>query len=184
MNFTCDKITEDDRIWAVRYNDQEDNELYKLFENWNDVSFLRSFFTEHKDDLSKNFRILNVDVAIKDTLEDASELEAVILDFDENTDLDSFFTPLRDGNPDYYLERSKGKGEKRRGHASWLRIYALKIKENSYLITGGAIKLTHTMQEKEHTLKELSKLFSVRQSLWKEEGIVDGEGFEEYIKYR
>lgn len=27
-----------------------------------------------------------------------------------------------------------------------------------YIITGGAIKLTRTMQEREHTLKELSKM--------------------------
>lgn len=176
------KITEDDRIWAVRYNGEEDNELYKLFDNWNDVSFLRSFFIKHKDDLLKNFKVSNVDDAIQDTLDDASELQAVILDFDEVADLDSFFQPLSDGSPDYYLERSKGKGEKRKGHASWLRIYALKIKENSYLITGGAIKLTHQMREAEHTMKELNKLYSVRESLYKEEGIVDGDGFEEYIK--
>ena len=38
-----------------------------------------------------------------------------------------------------------------------------------YIITGGAIKLTATMQEREHTLEELHKLNKVRYN-----------GFEDY----
>ena len=50
-----------------------------------------------------------------------------------------------------------------------------------YIITGGAIKLTHTMSERTHTLWELSKMERVR-NLLLENGVIDNEGFEDYIK--
>jgi hypothetical protein len=48
-----------------------------------------------------------------------------------------------------------------------------------YIITGGAIKLTTTMQEREHTLEELHKLNKVRDYLLSQ-GIFDYNGFEDY----
>lgn len=61
-----------------------------------------------------------------------------------------------------------------------LRIYAIKLSVGVYIVTGGAIKLTATMQEREHTLHELHKLEIVRRFLL-EEGIVDNDGFIEYL---
>ena len=49
-----------------------------------------------------------------------------------------------------------------------------------YIITGGAIKLTATMQEREHTLKELHKMEKVRQFLLCE-NIVDDDSFIDYL---
>ena len=37
---TYDSITEDGRLWAVKYDDCPDNALYILFEQWNDVAWL------------------------------------------------------------------------------------------------------------------------------------------------
>ena len=39
-----DDITEDNRLWAVRYEGDEDNILDILFAQWDDVQWLRSFF--------------------------------------------------------------------------------------------------------------------------------------------
>lgn len=50
-------------------------------------------------------------------------------------------------------------------HASWLRIYALKLTTGIYIITGEAIKLTATMQERQHTLVELQKMENIRNFL-------------------
>lgn len=41
--YTFDKIR--DGIYAVRYPDEEDNELYKVLEKWNDTFFLRQLFS-------------------------------------------------------------------------------------------------------------------------------------------
>lgn len=61
-----------------------------------------------------------------------------------------------------------------------MRIYAIKLAAGIYIITGGAIKLTATMQEREHTLLELQKMEKVRRFLL-EENIVDDESFIEYL---
>lgn len=45
-----------------------------------------------------------------------------------------------------------------------------------YIITGGAIKLTRTMQEREHTLAELNKMEQVRNFLLNG-GAIDADGF-------
>ncbi len=44
---------------------------------------------------------------------------------------------------------------------SWLRLYAVRLAKNCYLVTGGAIKLTLDMQ-REHLQVELNKLERVR----------------------
>ena len=56
------------------------------------------------------------------------------------------------------LGKEKARLKDRNRHASWLRIYAIKLEPGIYVITGGAIKLTRTMQEREHTLLELDKM--------------------------
>lgn len=66
------------------------------------------------------------------------------------------------------------------GHSSWLRLYAIKLTPGVYIITGGAIKLTATMQEREHTRKELVKMDKVRRYLL-EENIIDDDGFIDYM---
>ena len=40
---TFDKIMEDGRLWAVRYDGASDNILSVLFDRWNDVLWLRRF---------------------------------------------------------------------------------------------------------------------------------------------
>ena len=57
--------------------------------------------------------------------------------------------------------------------------YAIRLESGRYIITGGAIKLTATMQEREHTLEELNKLNKVRDYLISL-GVFDYNGFEDY----
>ena len=65
-------------------------------------------------------------------------------------------------------------------HASWLRIYAIKLEPGIYVITGGAIKLTRTMQEREHTLRELIRMEDVRSHMLAN-NIVDKDSFDDYL---
>jgi hypothetical protein len=57
-----------------------------------------------------------------------------------------------------------------------LRIYAIRLEANVYIVTGGAIKLTHLMQDKEHTVLELEKLNKCKAFL-KLNGVFDKESF-------
>lgn len=67
-----DLITENERLWAVRYDDCLDNVLDFILGQWNDVIWLRSFFKENIDDLASYFKITDVNQAIYDTIRTAS----------------------------------------------------------------------------------------------------------------
>ena len=178
---TFDDITEDGRLWAVRYETENDNELYRLFDQWTDVQWLRAFFKQHMADLEKYFCITDLNQAIADTLEDSDKLEAVILDLSPEADLDLLFKPLNNHRTAIdVLEKMKTRAARQRPHVSWLRIYALRLADGVYIITGGAIKLTPQMQDRPHTRQELYKIEQVKRFLMAE-GIVDNEGFIEYV---
>ena len=55
------------------------------------------------------------------------------------------------------------------------------IRAYMLLQVGGAIKLTRTMQEREHTLKELEKMEKIRQYLVANK-VVDDDSFIDFIK--
>lgn len=78
------------------------------------------------------------------------------------------------------LGKEKARLRNRPCHASWLRIYAIRLDPGIYIITGGAIKLTRTMQEREHTLVELAKMERVRRYML-ENNIVDMDSFQDFL---
>ena len=91
---TFDDITGNGRLWAVRYDGANDNELFRLFDQWNDVMWLRNFFKENINDLSAYFKISDINQAISDTIDDSEILEGVILDISPEANLDLIFRPL------------------------------------------------------------------------------------------
>ncbi len=74
------------------------------------------------------------------------------------------------------MQKSKARYKK----SPWLRLYAIRIASDLFVITGGAIKLTKLMEEREHTQKELCKLDLVKNFLF-DQGLLDKEDFE-YLK--
>ena len=78
------------------------------------------------------------------------------------------------------LGKEKARLRNTQRHASWLRIYAIKLDPGIYVITGGAIKLTRTMQEREHTLVELARMEKVR-SFMIDNNICDMDSFTDYL---
>ena len=180
-DMTFDDITGDRKLWAVHFEGEDDNEFYKVFNNWADVVWLRAFFKEDIDDLNAYFKITDIKEAISDTIEDSERLRYIIMDISPETDLSKIFRPLDNNQAsDVMLQKEKARLKRKYGHSSWLRLYAIKLIQGNYIITGGAIKLTATMQEREHTRQELVKIDRVRRYLL-EEGIIDDEGFIEYI---
>lgn len=179
MNF--DKILDNGKLWAVRYDDADDNALHQLFAQWNDPEWLVDFFMENLADLESYFRITDINQAIYDTIDDNLRMQCLILDLSPEADLDHIFRPLHnDRSNEILLGKEKARIKERTGHASWLRIYAIKLEPGCYIITGGAIKLTRTMQERQHTLTELSKMERVRNFLL-EGGAIDSESFAEMV---
>lgn len=178
---TFDDITGDGRLWAVRYDGMQDNALFTLFDQWNDVMWLRNFFKENWQDMQSYFKVTSVNEAIRDTIEDSERLEEIIMDISPDADLDRLFRPLENyRTSDILLGKEKARLKRTMRHSSWLRIYAIKLADGVYIVTGGAIKLTFKMEEREHTRKELEKLEKVRSFLLNE-NIIDDEGFVEYV---
>lgn len=120
-------------------------------------------------------------VAFDDITEDGRLQAVEILDISPDSNLDELFRPLYNSqSKELLLNKEKANPKTLTHHKSWLRIYALKLQDGCYIITGGAIKLTKTMQEREHTLEELLRQEKVRNFLL-DNKIVDTDSFIEYL---
>ena len=164
-------------LWAVKNPDKELDELTSLFEQWNDANYLFKFFRDNIDDLKSYFKVERVSQAIQDTFEDSDALEELILTFPYTEELDTLFKPLDvTDTKSMELTRQKARNWERERHDSWLRIYAIRLEPNVYVVTEGAIKLTRAMQDKEHTMIELNKLNKCKEFL-KRNGVFDKDSF-------
>lgn len=169
-------------LWSVRDTTKSKNELALLFDSWNDIGYLMEFFIENLDDLREFFHIERISEAIEDTMDDAEQLERLILEMPYTENLDELFKPL--GSADLNLRqltREKARYWNRTGHASWLRVYAIRLEKDVFLVTGGTIKLTKTMQERGHTSEQLERLNRCRQYLM-ENNIFDSDSFMTFTK--
>ncbi|MCQ2256266.1 MAG: hypothetical protein MJZ29_12305 [Bacteroidaceae bacterium] len=179
---TFEQITENDKLWAVRYDGCLDNVLDTILDQWNDVAWLRDFFKTNFEDLTSYFKITDVNQAIYDTIEDSEQLQCLIMDIAPDANLDEIFRPLENSRTsEILLGKEKARLHNTPRHASWLRIYAIKLEPGIYVVTGGAIKLTRTMQEREHTLAELARMEKVR-SYMLDNNIIDKDSFDDYMK--
>ena len=79
------------------------------------------------------------------------------------------------------LDKEKTRPKSSSRHVSWLRLYAIKLDDGKFLITGGAIKLTHRMEDRKHTAEELQRLDQVRNILMAE-SVYDSISFEDYVE--
>ena len=176
-----DKILDNNTLWAVRYDGMTDNALQTLFEQWNNPEWLVDFFLANMSDLESYFKITDINQAIFDTIDDNQRIQCLILDISPEANLDKIFRPLENSRTsEMLLGKEKARIKERSQHASWLRIYAIKLEPGCYIITGGAVKLTRTMQERAHTLAELNKMETVRNFLI-DGGAIDADGFIDYM---
>lgn len=164
------------KLYAVRRDGEDTDEWNKLVEVWMDVAWLEDFFEQNKHDLGY-FDCSSVEDAVMITLNDADDLFQHIQELANlRGGFDRAFVNL--DNSEYRtveLSKKKAKGRRRK---SWLRVYAIKIDTDVFLITGGAIKLTNGMAEREHTQRELAKLQQCK-SFLQENGITDEDSFRE-----
>ncbi len=161
-------------LYAFRYDDETQDEFERIFELWSDPVYLEDFFEENNDNLT--YFEIDVEEAILETRNQSETFESELLEVAETQDppLDSMFKNLNDEETRVY-ELSKQKSKRR-----WLRIYALRIDKNVYVVTGGAIKLTERMEDGPDTSKELSKLDKCRNFL-NENEITDVDTFREIV---
>lgn len=168
-----------DQLTAFSYETDHPDEFSRIFSQWQDPQFLYEFFTENIEDLQSGFfGSISWQTAVSQTRNEARRLERKLLQLASGTpdNLDSIFEPLKLEEP-IELTRSKAKGDQPK---TWLRVYAIKLESNVYVVTGGAIKLTRRMQDREHTRLELRK-FERCKAFLHEQGITDIDGLKELI---
>lgn len=173
-------------LFSIHFDNEDEDEATKCIDNWLlNSQYLYDFFTLHQKDLNSGYygKKISIQQAITHTKREAEnlfkELKKLAISGTKSNDtsLSLAFQPLRDGDysqKELQQEKAKANIQKR-----WLRIYAIRIAANTFVITGGAIKLVKTMNERTHLSKELQKLNDVRTYLISE-GILDQDDFETF----
>lgn len=163
-----------DQLFAFHYKKEADNELRRLLTLWNDIAYLFRFVTEHKADVPNN---VTIQTLINQLIDNANEIDDILneISTDSDRNMEEFFKPL-DNQEFRIVVLSKQKGRK-----SYLRLYAIKIDTNCFIITGGAIKFHHLNKDRPHTQKEMNKLDNCRDFL-KDNGVFDADSFYEFLK--
>jgi hypothetical protein len=163
-------------LWSIVFS--EYCEFDNAFSNWFDSEYLLEFFKKNYEDLFNGFYdIRNIEEAVELTLNEAEEFEEYLLEnsfkltVDNQHVLDKIFKPLNNND---YQESDLQKNKIRPKYGiSWLRLYAIRLRPNSFVVSGGAIKLTKKM-ERPHLVNELSKLDRTKDYL-SAESIVDSD---------
>ncbi len=162
------------KLYAFRYDNEEyeyddDTEYDRLIELWTDVEKLKI--------LADKYSIADVDTFVETVPDNAEEIRDFLDDLENsNEPLETYFQPLSDSERGFkILSLQKGKLKRNK-----LRLYAIKIDDNCFVITGGAIKLAQTMQEHPETNEELLKLNRAKLFL-DSNGIIDKDSFYEYL---
>jgi hypothetical protein len=157
-----------ENLFSFHYQNEKENEFDRLMELWTDVGYLHDYATHNA--------ITDIQSFINDIIHDAEQIQ----DFLENIDqiderLEIYFQPLKLSGNSLTLVFQKGKM-----HRNRLRLYAIKVDENCFVITGGAIKMSQTMQEHPDTAQELVKLNRARTYL-EQEGVQNEDAFLDFL---
>lgn len=157
-------------LFAVKYDGEKLNVFDGLFKYWNDTFAVNEFLTANAALLSDKIWkcIASVDDAAQQVVEEARELKIHFKHICKNSkngkmpDLDSHFKFFGGSFPtigEYMPQKSYGTFR-----PSLLRVYAIRLQSNAYLIVDGGIKLGRTIQEspglKDHVLKRMQMLHS------------------------
>ena len=154
-------------IYSIKYNGQELCEFDRLFDAWNDITEVVEFMQAHQAYLNnpvwgEQYTPISAARKVRD---EAIELEDLFYNLCKNTDqgktpdFDSYFKFLGGKYHVYEYIPMKSYGT---GRPSFLRIYAIKLKNNLYVITGGGIKLADTIQDspdlQNHVIQNIDKV--------------------------
>jgi hypothetical protein len=163
-------------LWAVKYEPGTENAFDDLWDQWDDVEWFRDFCQANLADLHAKFGYaISVENAVNELMDEADLLMQEVVDLAEHNkpgyNLQELFKALNDTQSNLReLQLSKAPAHKKLNSNPKLRIYAVRIDPSTYVVTGGAVKLTHKMEERMHTDKENEKLVKV--STWlKERGV-------------
>ncbi len=169
------------RLLSIQFEDSDTDEFTKAFKQWQDVEYLEQFFETNKHDLGAGFyNNIGVKDAVLNTIKESREFEEYIRKIakkgadEKEPNLNRLvFRTLNNYETVLKHQKSKAYGLKSK---SWLRIYAIRISADIFVVSGSVIKLTGKMKERDHTKKELEKLKKTAQFL-KSIGFEDADDY-------
>lgn len=164
------------RLSAFQFHSKD--ELERNLDLWTDEKYLFNYFEKNREFLAY-FKVNTIKEAVLKTIEQTRLIQEKLYEYiiDSSKNLDELFLNL-DDNEYHETILSKQKSKQ-----FWLRLYAIKIESNHYVITGGAIKLVHKMHQSELTKKEKQTIEKCRNYLL-DNGVYDADSFYELIPKR
>jgi hypothetical protein len=154
-------------LYAFQYDQKAEDEYSRLRRLWIDVEYLRQYARQNN--------IVDIRGFIDEIRASAEYIADLVDEINENNSrFEEFFKPLNN------LESGIKVLSLQKGRRYKLRIYAIKIDENLFVITGGAIKLVFRMDEHEDTQREKMKLATAKTFLQRN-GVFDNDSFYELI---
>ncbi|MDE6497129.1 MAG: hypothetical protein K2L21_00530 [Muribaculaceae bacterium] len=174
-----------DWLYSISFDEEDLNEYRRVFNEWHDLDYLVEFFTENRKLIKTDFWLnagLNPDnpeLSAARVIDEADRLETYIEQLVANCsrgikpDFDEYFRFLGGKYKCLWsLEPVKSYGT---ASPSLLRLYAIRLEANCYLIVYGGIKLGSTIQNSP-ILKDkvFNKIDSVLSYL-RANGITDGD---------
>jgi hypothetical protein len=141
------------QLYSFHYDEYNEIEYERNLNQWSNTEYLYEFAKEN------NIQdIISFVDEISDNLE---ELQDLINDIAESDgQFKRLFIPLKHSETNKTISLRKGKINHNR-----LRLYAIKLIDELFIITGGAIKMSQRMLDHPGTAKEHSKLSAARQYL-------------------
>ena len=164
----------DEWLYSIRYDEEDLNEYVRVFKEWHNLDYLVNFFSDNFNYINTTFwknaglDPFEPELSAQRILEEAEELEEYISELVSNMnlgikpDFDEYFHFL-DGKYKclWTLEPMKSYGT---STPSLLRLYAIKIDSNCYLIVYGGIKLGATIQDspvlKDNVFRKIDQVLS------------------------
>lgn len=174
-----------DWLYSIHFDEEDLNEFHRIFKEWHDLDYLVKFFSENADYMNIPFweeaglDCRNPEVCAQKVIDEANDLETYIkllvenMNKGEKPDFDEYFHFLEGKYKCLWsLEPMKSYGT---GRPSLLRLYAIKLGNNCYLIVYGGIKLGSTIQSspvlKDKVFNKIDNVLSYLKS----NGITDSE---------
>lgn len=172
-----------DSLFAVKFDDKDQNEYDAAFSLWQDLDYLVNFFDENKTIIESAFwkdflpSFESEDLALS-IAKESIDLEKFIQHIATNTevgiipDFDHFFKELGGYNychlHEYIPQKAYGTNS-----PTMLRLYAIRLESNCYIVVYGGIKLTKEIKDTPLLNKELFPRIDSVINFFRANGIID-----------
>ena len=168
-------------LYSIKYDEENSTQYCRLLnDEWTDVNYLVTFFRSYPEFTENEFWGFlgnKPEKAASRVLKDAYLLERELKERADNSDnedfpdLDDFFKPLR-GKYGYSIKNMPVKGYGIMD-STFLRLYAIRLDKNCYLLVYGGIKLNDKIQNSPILRDNVFQKMDMVRSYLVEEGILD-----------